>query len=83
MKYEELIEALKYPQPNYYALLLQNAEEILRAYRTRNQHQLGLDLGLHQAQISLLLKMLTAYSEIHILKTVDPDNISVNLPTEE
>lgn len=64
--YDELKELFETPNNNYYELLLTHADIILRAYRTRNQTQLGLELGLNQTQVSLLLKLLTAYSDLNL-----------------
>ena len=65
MKYEELIEQIqKGYLDDYYTELLLHAEEILDAYWTRDQEQLGRDLLLNKTEVAFLLKLLIAYSDL-------------------
>ena len=66
MKYEELVDQIqKGYLDDYYTQLLLHSEEILRAYRTRNQTQMGKELNIDQSKVSFLLKLLIAYSDLH------------------
>ncbi len=64
MTYLDLVEYCTTQRDDYYEQLLINSAVILKAYRKKTQQELGIDLGLNQAQISLLLKLLIAYEDI-------------------
>ncbi len=67
MNYTQLLQYLQEHRDDYYQQILQNSEVILKAYRTRTQAQIGTDLGLHQVQVGILLKLLIAKEELHEL----------------
>jgi len=62
--YDELKLVFSEPTPDYYELLLSHAEVILRAYRTRTQAEIGAHIGMNQTQVSILLKLLVAYTDM-------------------
>ncbi len=63
MTYTELKLYCLTPQHDYYEKLIQNREVILKAYRKLTQAQLGADIGMSQAQVSLLIKLFVAMDE--------------------
>jgi len=65
MTYNQLIEYIQEPQPDYHEQLILSAEEILLAYRTRTQAELGKDLKISQSQTSIVIKLLVAVSDLN------------------
>ena len=64
MTYQELKEYTQVRQADYYEQLLVHAELILHQTRTQTQTDIGLDLGLNQSQVSVVLKMLQGYLDL-------------------
>ncbi len=63
MNYKELTAYCLTPQADYYEQLIIHREIILKAYRKLTQAQLGADIGMNQAQVSLLIKLLIVLDE--------------------
>ncbi len=64
MNYDQLVAYVKTPRKDYYEQLVKASHEILKAYQTRTQAQLGKELNLHQAQMGVVLKMLIAIEAV-------------------
>ena len=62
--YQQLVEYVKHPVPDYYEMLLKHADVIITQSRIHNQTKMAQDLRMTQPKLSIVLHMLAAYSRL-------------------
>ena len=64
-QYQNLLEQIKEPTPDYYLLLLTNSKHIVKEVKFRNQGVVAKELNISQSKLSNILPLLDAYVNIN------------------